>query len=348
MMSMTHGKGMADKPVGHPVLVIAEVGSVHDGSLGNALCLIDAAADCGVDAVKFQTHIPEAETLPDAPMPSFFKGEPRFEYFKRTGFTLDQWRRIKQRCSDRGVLFLSSPFSEEAVDLLEGLGLTHYKIPSGEITNLPMLNKIARLKMPVLLSSGMSSWTELDMAVQTIRKYHNDLTVLQCTSEYPCSYERVGLNMLLEMRQRYGVPVGLSDHTLTPYAAFAAVTLGASVIEKHFTFSRSMYGSDARHSLEPAELADLVTGIRAIEKMMASPVDKDAMVASLHAMKETFEKSVVALVDIPAGTVITDDLVGVKKPGTGIPASRLHEIVGLRVRRNIRRDSMLVEEDILR
>jgi sialic acid synthase SpsE len=344
----TQGEILKDKSATYPVLVIAEVGSVHDGSLGNAFCLIDAAADCGVDAVKFQTHIPEAETLPDAPMPSYFRGEPRFEYFKRTAFTLEQWRQLKQRCFDRGVLFFSSPFSEQAVDLLENVGLTHYKIPSGEITNLPMLDKIARLKKPVLLSSGMSSWTELDMAVQTVRKHHEDLTVLQCTSEYPCSYERVGMNLLRQMRQRYGLPVGLSDHTLTPYASFAAVTLGASVIEKHFTFSRKMYGSDARHSLEPAEMADLVQGIRAVEKMMASPVDKDAIVGSLHGMKEIFEKSVVALVDIQEGTVITDDLVGIKKPGTGIPASRLHEIIGLCVRRNIRRDTVLVEEDILK
>ena len=184
-----------------PVFVIAEVGSVHDGSLGNALCLIDAAADCGVDAVKFQTHIPEAETLPDAPMPSYFKGEPRFEYFKRTGFTVEQWRRLKQRCDERGILFLSSPFSEQAVDLLESVGVEQYKIPSGEVTNLPMLGKIAQLKKPVLLSSGMSSWPELDHAVETVREHHNDLTVLQCTSEYPCSYERVGLNVMLEMRR---------------------------------------------------------------------------------------------------------------------------------------------------
>jgi N,N'-diacetyllegionaminate synthase len=244
--------------------IIAEIGSVHDGSLGNALYLIDAAAACGVDAVKFQTHIAEAETLPNAPMPPYFKGEPRFEYFKRTGFTLEQWQQLKKRCDEHGVMFLSSPFSEAAVDLLESVGVEQYKIPSGEVTNLPMLEKIAQLNKPVLLSSGMSSWSELDLAVKTIRQYHDKLTVLQCTTEYPCSYEHVGLNVMLEIRGRYSLPVGLSDHTLTPYATFAAVTLGASVIERHFTFSRKMYGSDARHSLEPDDMADLVRGVRAI------------------------------------------------------------------------------------
>src|SRR6185436_19673796 len=168
------------------LLVIAEVGSVHDGSLGNALKLVDVAADAGADAVKFQTHIPDAETLPDALSPSYFTAEPRYAYFKRTGFDLSQWRQIDSRCRERGIEFMSSPFSEEAVDLLEEVGLARYKIPSGEITNLPLLEKIARLGKPVLLSSGMSSWAELDAAVDTVKRFGAPLTVLQCTSEYPC------------------------------------------------------------------------------------------------------------------------------------------------------------------
>ena len=256
------------------VLIIAEVGSVHDGSLGNGLHLIDAAAECGADAVKFQTHIAEAESLRDALMPPYFQGEPRYEYFERTSFTQDQWRQLKARCDERGVIFMSSPFSEAAVDLLEPLGMTHYKVPSGEVTNLPLLEKIARLGKPILLSSGMSTWDELDRAVKLVRAHHNLLTVLQCTTEYPCPPERVGLNVMPEMRDRYGVSVGLSDHTLTIYAPIAAVTLGAQVIEKHFALSRRMYGSDASHSLEPGEFAEMVQGIRAVETILASPVDK--------------------------------------------------------------------------
>ncbi|MEW6406755.1 MAG: N-acetylneuraminate synthase family protein [Chloroflexota bacterium] len=326
------------------VFIIAEVGSVHDGSFGNAQKLIEAAAACGVDAVKFQTHIPEAETLPDAPMPPYFKGEPRFKYFRRTGFPLDQWKALKQHCDDLGVTFLSSPFSEEAVDLLEKVGLSRYKIPSGEVTNLPMLEKIARLGKPVILSSGMSSWDELDRAVEVIQKHNAPLMVMQCTSEYPVPYERVGLNVMLEMAERYQVPVGLSDHTLTNYAVFAAVTLGAAVIEKHFTFSRLMYGSDARHSLEPAEMTDLVRGVRAIERMMASPVEKD-VIAPYEEMKRIFEKSLVAQVDIPAGTILTRELVGIKKPGTGISAARLYEFLGRKVTRRIAAGTLLAEED---
>ena len=328
------------------VFVIAEVGSVHDGSFGNAQKLIDAAAGCGVDAVKFQTHIAAAETLRDAPMPPYFEGEPRYEYFERTGFNREQWKALKAHCQENTVEFLSSPFSIEAVELLEAIGVVRYKVPSGEVTNLPLLEVIAQTGKPMLLSSGMSSWAELDEAVNTILRRHDRLTVLQCTSEYPCPYEEVGLNVMLAMRERYEVPVGLSDHTLTNYAALAAVTLGASVIEKHLTFSRRMYGSDARHSLEPDEFADLVQGIRAIETMLASEVDKDAMAARLQGMKDIFEKSVVSLVEIPAGTVITAGMVGVKKPGTGIPARRLGEMIGQRAARNIPKDHLLSEEDL--
>jgi len=328
------------------VSILAEIGSVHDGSFGNACKLIEAAAAAGADVVKFQTHIARAETLRSAPAPPYFQGESRYEYFERTSFALDQWRRLKAHCEEHGVEFLSSPFSIEAVELLEQVGVARYKVGSGEITNLPMLEVIAQTGKPVILSSGMSSWAELDAAVETIRKHHDHITLLQCTSEYPCPYEEVGLNVMLEMRERYSLPVGLSDHTLTNYAAFAAVTLGATVIEKHFTFSRLMYGSDARHSLEPVEFADLVRGVRAIEMILAHPVDKNAVAIRLRPMKEIFEKSIVTVVDIRAGTIIEESMLAIKKPGTGIAASRLPEIIGRTARRDIRADSVLREEDL--
>jgi len=327
-------------------LIIAEVGSVHDGSFGNALKLIEAAAATGVDCVKFQTHISEAETLPNAPMPPYFKGEPRFEYFKRTGFSESQWKEIKACCEEQDVEFISSPFSEEAVELLENVGIHRYKIPSGEVTNLPMLALIAQTGKPVILSSGMSSWLELDAAVETTQRYTEAITVLQCTSEYPVPYENVGLNIMLEMQARYGLPVGLSDHTLTIYAPIAAVTLGATVIEKHFTFSRLMYGSDARHSPEPDEFTDMVKRIRAAEIMRDTQTNKNALAESLQDMKNIFEKSVVTVVNIPAGTMITRAMLGIKKPGTGIPAQYIDQVVGRVAVHDIAPDQLLREEDL--
>jgi N-acetylneuraminate synthase len=326
------------------VFVIAEVGSVHDGSSRNAQRLIDLAARCGADAVKFQTHIATAESLPDAPAPAFFQTEPRLAYFERTAFTLEQWEDLSAHCDVSSIAFLSSPFSCEAVGILETVGVARYKVPSGEVTNLPLLDAIAQTGKPVLLSSGMSSWAELDTAVNRLLRAHDRITVLQCTSEYPCPHEAVGLNVMLEMRERYGLAVGLSDHTLDPYASLAAVALGSSVIEKHLTFSRSMYGSDAAHSLEPAEFAELTRGIRSIQTMLASPIDKDATAVRLREMKAVFEKSIVSLVDIPAGTVITTDMIGLKKPGTGLPPARMDDVIGSKALRDISRDSIILAE----
>lgn len=326
------------------VSLIAEIGSVHDGSYGNALKLIEAAAACGADAVKFQTHIAEAETLPDAPMPPYFKGEPRIDYFRRTGFDPDQWRGLKSHCEEHGITFLSSPFSIEAVDLLEDVGVAAYKIPSGEVTNLPLLERVAGTGKPALLSSGMSSWAELDAAVD-ILKSGGPLTVLQCTSAYPCPPERVGLNMLAALRDRYAVPVGFSDHTNGCAAAFAAAALGATVIEKHFTFSRQMYGSDAANAMEPADFRQLADGLRDIWAMTENPVDKDDL-APYREMKTIFEKSIVTARPVAAGAVLQAADLAFKKPGDGIPAARYREIVGRTARRALPVDHKLAMEDL--
>lgn len=327
------------------VFIIAEVGSVHDGSFGNACRLVETAAQCGANAIKFQTHIAAAETLPNAPSPPYFQAEPRYDYFQRTAFTPDQWAKLAQLAKEKGLVFLSSPFCDEAVDLLESIGITQYKIPSGEVTNLPLLERIAATGKPVLLSSGMSSWTELDRAVDTFKPQSNPLTVMQCTSEYPCSPERVGLNVMQQMATRYGLPVGLSDHTLTPHAAYAAICLGATVIEKHLTFSRLMYGSDAKHAIEPDEFSQMVHGIQTIDQMLQSPVDKDDLTA-FEQMKMIFQKSVVAQRDIPSGTRIDRSMLAMKKPGTGIPADQLHRVVGQEARRDIARDTPLAWDDL--
>lgn len=327
------------------VTIIAEIGSVHDGSFGNARHLIDVTAQVGADVAKFQTHISHAETLRNAPMPPYFKGEPRYEYFERTGFTKPQWQELKAHCEANHIEFMSSPFSIEAVDLLETLGMKQYKIPSGEVTNLPYLDAIAQTGKPVILSSGMSSWAELDAAVNTVARHHQNLTILQCTSEYPVPYEHVGLNILTEMKERYGYPVGLSDHTLTPYAAFAAVTLGAVVIEKHLTFSRLMYGSDARTAMEPTEFKTMVDGIRAIEIMQSTTVDKSD-ITPYETMKNTFEKSIVTVQAIAQGQTITEDMLGAKKPGTGIPTAEWDRVVGKTAARDIPIDTLLQQEDM--
>lgn len=324
-------------------LIVAEIGSVHDGSFGNACKLIETAAACGADAVKFQTHIAAAETLADAPMPPYFEGEPRFEYFERTGFTISQWKELKRVCQDSGVTFLSSPFSIEAVDLLEEVGVEAYKVPSGEVTNIPLIERIAETGKPVLLSSGMSDWAELDAAIASL-KPGGPVTVMQCTSAYPCPPERAGLNVIGEMKDRYGVAVGFSDHTPGFAAAIVAASMGATVIEKHFTFSKKMYGSDAAHGMEPSEFRQFCHAVREAWNMAAAPLDKND-ITPYNDMKRIFEKSIVAARPIKAGTVLTQGDLAFKKPGDGISAARYETVIGKTVKADLPSDHKFVEDD---
>jgi N,N'-diacetyllegionaminate synthase len=325
-------------------LIVAEIGSVHDGSFGNAGKLIEAAAAAGADVVKFQTHLAEAETLADAPMPPYFRGEPRLAYFRRTAFSPEQCRELQRIAAAAGVTWISSPFSLEAVDVLEDLGLTLYKIPSGEVSNLPLHEKIAATGKPVWLSSGMSAWAELDRAVAVYQAAGSPLTVLQCTTEYPTPPERVGLNVLEEIRRRYGVPAGFSDHTRDLAAPVAAAALGAVVIEKHFAFSRLMYGSDARHSLEPGEFRQMADAIRAVWTMRDHPVDKSDASAFAE-MKRIFEKSIVAARPLAAGSTLTAADLAFKKPGDGLPASAYRTVLGRRLRHAVPTDHKFAPGD---
>tara|TARA_B110000211_G_scaffold225853_1_gene278664 strand:- start:8777 stop:9784 length:1008 start_codon:yes stop_codon:yes gene_type:complete len=323
------------------IYIIAEIGNTHEGSLGLAKQFIKAAADCGVDAVKMQTHIFEAESLPCAPNPPYFRDETRKEYFERTSFTLEQWKELKRYSqNDMKIDFFSSPFSLEAVDLLEKVGMDTYKIASGEVNNIPLLEKIAKTKKRVLLSSGMSSWSEIDEAVQTLQLNGcEDLTVLQCTSEYPCPPEQSGLNVLDELKLRYeNIKIGYSDHTMGLAIPLAAVVKGATVIEKHFTLSQKMYGSDAMNSIEPKEFKRLVDEIRQIQIALSHNVDKDEKVRYLKDMKRTFEKSIVSSRSIKPSEVITEGHLAFKKPGDGIPARQYNKVLGKRMNKCVDKD----------
>ena len=324
--------------------IIAEIGSVHDGSFGNALKAVELAAGLGADVIKFQTHIAEDETVRNAPPPPYFSGEGRFEYFKRTAFSRDQWRRLSDHATANGIVLLSSPFSHSAVDLLEDIGIQAYKIASGEVTNTPLLEHIARTGKPVFLSSGMSDWNEIDRAVEVLRG-GGPLAIMQCTSAYPCPAERVGLNVIGEMKERYALPVGYSDHTQGVAAGAAAAAMGAQIVEKHLTFSRHMYGSDAALAMEPGPFRDYVAAIREVWAMMASPVDKSDL-GLVREMKKIFEKSVVLERDVVEGHVLTLDDLGFKKPGDGIPAGRYREVVGRRTLRPMKADAKISFDDV--
>lgn len=329
-------------------LIVAEVAQAHDGSLGIAHSFIDAAANAGADIVKFQTHIADAETTPAEPwrVKFSYQDSTRYDYWKRMEFTEEQWHGLKKHADDRGLGFLSSPFSLEAVELLSRVGIVAWKVASGEVSNLPMLDRMLDTQLPIWLSSGMSHFSELDAAVAQVKAKHNPLTVMQCTTAYPCPPEKIGLNLLGVLRDRYGCDIGLSDHSGTIYPGLAAVTLGITILEVHVTFSREMFGPDALASLTLAELQQLVTGVRFIEQMQAHPVDKEAIADSLSDLHDIFTKSLVVIMDLPAGTLLKREHLAIKKPGTGIPARELDTVIGRRLQCAVVANTPLTEADI--
>jgi len=331
-------------------LIVGEVAQAHDGSLGLAHAFVDAIAAAGADAVKFQTHIAAAESTPGEPWRVRFskQDESRYDYWRRMEFTEDQWHGLRQHASERGLVFLSSPFSVEALELLTRVGVAAWKVASGEVSNPAILDRIVATDLPVILSTGLSRLDEIDAAVTRIRARRLALAVLQCTSAYPCPPERVGVNLLGFFRERYGCAVGLSDHSGTVYPGLAAATLGAEVVEVHVTLGREMFGPDVSASVTTTELRQLVEGIRFIEAMRAHPVDKDTAAGDLAPLRDAFTKSVVARVDLPRGTLLRPEHLAVKKPGTGIPAARLDGLFGAHLRRSVRADQVLTEADIER
>ncbi|MCK9614379.1 MAG: N-acetylneuraminate synthase family protein [Candidatus Omnitrophica bacterium] len=323
---------------GYPTLVIAEIGNNHDGKVSQAKKLIKDAYEAGCDIVKFQTHIAYEEMIDDGATPPHFK-EPRYKFTQRMQLSKKDHIILKKYAENLGLIFLSSPFSEKAVDLLEEIGVSAFKIASGELTNIPFLHYVAKKKKTIIMSTGMSSWEEIDRAVSAIRKYNNKLILMQCTSQYPCPYEKVGLGVIWALKKRYDCPVGISDHTPTNYTAFAAVTLGACIIEKHFTIDKSLYGPDHKASLVKEEMRSLIEGVRAIETAL-KPFDKNTL-RSLGAVRDTFQKSLVAKRDIPAHTKITRTFICQKKPGTGISPVLIDTIVGKVSRVKIRKNTLL-------
>lgn len=329
---------------GQPVLVVAEIGNNHDGKLSQARRLIRDASEAGCDVVKFQTHIAYEEMIENGTCPPHFK-EPRFQFVKRMQFSKAQHRSLKAYAERLGLIFLSSPFSEKAVDLLNELDVAVFKIGSGELTNIPFLQYVAKKKKPIILSTGMSTWQEIDLAVETIRKYNKRLIIMQCTSKYPCPYEEVGLKLIPELKKRYSLPIGLSDHTPTVYTAIAGVALGACLIEKHFTLNKTLYGPDHKASLVKAEMKTLVEAIKAVE-LALKPFDKDELI-KLKGIRDTFQKSLVAKVNIPSGVRITKAMLCQKKPGTGISPVRWFEVVGRLTRKAIAKNRLIEWEHLI-
>lgn len=341
---------IADRIIGpgHAPYLIAEVAQAHDGSLGFAHTFIDAAAEAGADAVKFQTHFADDESTRDEPFRVKFSKQDssRHDYWKRLEFTEEEWAGLADHAKEKKLTFLSSAFSPRAMDLLERLGMPAWKVASGEVLSPGFLERMSASGKPVLLSTGMSTYAEVEASVRMLQERKAPLAVLQCTSRYPTSYEDIGLNVIDEFRRSFRCPVGLSDHSGRIYTAVIAMARGADLIEAHITLDKRMFGPDTSSSLTVEEFAMLNESRKAQAAIDAHPVNKDVMAADLKEMRSLFQKSVAVVRPLPAGTVLTRDMLTAKKPGTGIPAQEVEKLAGKRLARAVQPDRILTWSDI--
>lgn len=329
-------------------MIIAEIGQAHDGSVGILHSYIDALANTGVDAIKFQTHLADAESseYETFRVPFSYVDKTRFEYWQRMQLTTEQWLAVKDHCHNVGLKFISSPFSCKAVDVLEQAGVDMYKIGSGEITNLLMLEKIAKIGKPVILSSGMSTIDDLDEAVDIFKKNKTEVAVLQCTTAYPTQPDQWGLHIIKQLNDRYSIPSGLSDHSGDIMACLAATALGAEILEFHVVFDKRMFGPDAKASLEIDEVKRLVTGVKQIRESLKSKFCKNSQTESLLGLKQLFGKSLCVNKRLAANHTITFEDLEAKKPlGYGIAPSDYKTIIGQKLNKDLDQWQFLNHED---
>lgn len=330
---------------GQPCFVIAEAGVNHNGDMSMARQLIDIAVKAGADAVKFQTFKAERLATTKSPKAEYQKqttssAESQFEMLKRLELTREMHLELKSHCESSGIQFLSTPFEEGSVDVLVEMGLKLLKIPSGEITNLPFLAHVASKGIPLILSTGMASLGEVEQAVELLRSGGAPgIVLLHCVSNYPANPADCNLRAMETMRTAFSLPVGFSDHTPGNESAFAAVAMGACVVEKHFTIDRSLPGPDHKASMEPGELRTLIDGIRTVESALGD--GRKTRVASEQNTADVIRKSIIAAREIPADAQITPDLLKISRPGTGLPPAMLKYVVGRTSRRLIPADALL-------
>ncbi len=327
------------------VFIIAEAGVNHNGDLRLAKKLVDAAVAAGADAVKFQTFIPERVVSTYAPKADYQiettgSDESQLDMIRKLYLDFDDFGELYRYCAKRGIMFLSTPFDTDSLEFLLGLGMSSVKVPSGEVTNLPLLLAVAQSGLPVIMSTGMCEMDEIEFARRELLEHGTtDLTILHCNTEYPTPYEDANLLAMIDIKNHFGGKVGYSDHTLGIEAPIAAAALGAEVIEKHFTLDKTMIGPDHSCSLEPDELAEMVKKIRHIELALGSGVK--TVSDSERKNKEIARKSIVAARYISRGDILTEDDLDVKRPGGGVSPTKWFDVIGTAAVRDFEPDELI-------
>lgn len=326
-------------------LIIAEAGVNHNGSFDLALKMVDAAKKANADIIKFQTGIPEKLISKYADKAEYQKettgsNESQLDMVRKLTLKYDDFRKIKEYCDTRGICFLSTPFDLESIDFLNSIEMPFWKLPSGEITNYPYLITIAKTGKPVVMSTGMCRTNEIQAAIRVLKENGTkDLKLLHCNTEYPTPFEDVNLRAMKTMRNTFGLEVGYSDHTPGIEVPIAAVAMGATIIEKHFTLDRNMEGPDHKASLEPDELAAMIRAIRNIEQAMGSGIKEPS-----NSEKKNIaiaRKSIVAAKSIQKGEILTEENLTTKRPGSGISPMKWVEVIGTKAIRDFREDELI-------
>ncbi len=331
--------------VDHPPLVVVEAGINHEGSLDKALQLVDAAVEAGAELIKFQCHITEKEMVPTDMTPGEISKERLWDIIKRCELDADEERQVQEYCRKKGIIYLSTPFSREAADRLEAMGVPAFKIGSGECNNVPLLKHIAAKGKPMILSTGMNDIASIRRSVNAILEYDVPLALMHCTSLYPTPYDKLRLGAITELRREFPeLPIGLSDHTLGVWTCIGGVALGACMLEKHFTISRSWPGPDTGISIEPQELADLLKGSRAVWEARGG---RKTRLPEEQPVIDFAYATVVTIKPVKAGDKLSRDNIWVKRPGTGpIHADRFEEVLGKSAARDIPADVHVKPKDI--
>lgn len=324
-------------------IIIAECGVNHNGSIEMAKKMIDSAQKFGTDAVKFQTYKTEDLITKDAKKAEYqiknSEEGSQFEMLKKFELSPEDFIEINQHAIEKEITLLSSPFDNRSVDVLDEIGMPLFKIASGEITNLPLLKHIAKKEKPIILSTGMANLCEIEEAVKLIDKYNNELILMHCVTSYPSKPEDTNLNLIKTLKNTFKKPTGFSDHSSGIEMPIAAVALGSCVIEKHFTLDRSLPGPDHKASLEPHEFASMVRSIRNVENGLGNGIKQ--LTDDEIQIKKLVRKSVVAKEDISEGTVISDDMLAIKRPGTGIEPKYFNALIGKKINSDIKKDALL-------
>ena len=328
--------------------IIAEVSQNHDGSLGQAHAYIDAVADCGADAIKFQTHIAEEESTILEPFRVKFSYEDRtrYDYWKRMEFTPEQWKGLYNHAIERGLDFLSSPFSIKALKMLDDIGIPAWKFGSGEIFNDVLFKKALETKKPIIISTGLSTIGDIDQYIEKIKSSGNEFIIMHCTTAYPTKPEQIDLNMIQTLQNKYGMNIGLSDHSATIYPSLSAITLGARVIEVHVTMSKYMFGPDVKASVTLEQLKQIVEGSEYIHIMLENKGTRDKLSKSAQELKLMFSKSIYIKKELQPGDIITEENLAIKKPYIGLDSAEYYSVIGKKVNKHLNKDDPLFLEYI--